>query len=129
MFANAPYASPRRFWRSVSLLAVVVACTGTESRLPTDTPPDTTGGGVQRAVLHVEVRASESDPVATALGWSEGAVPAAAVTVVRSGSSGSLTGVTNAAGRATFPDLLPGTYLVAAVRVMTARKEAGTGGT
>jgi hypothetical protein len=119
---------PPGFRAFFSLLAAVVGCTGTESRLPTGTPPDTTGGGVQRAVLHVEVRASESDPVATALGWSDGAVPAATVTIVRSGSPGSSTGMTDAAGRATFPDILPGTYLVSAVRVLTAAERATLAG-
>jgi hypothetical protein len=45
------------------IICALCACTGTETRLPTDTPPDTTGngGGVQRATVTVTVPVLAAD--------------------------------------------------------------------
>lgn len=102
------------------IFAVLVGCSASDKRLPTDTPPDTTGGAVQRVTLHVDVKLLPSDSVlADALDWPGGAVNGASVTIVRIGSSSSVTRSGDAAGRATFVDLLPGTYLVSTVRLLS----------
>jgi hypothetical protein len=104
-----------------SAFIALLACSSAESRLPTNTEPDTTGGGVQRASLVVQVMVSAGDDnLATQLGWQTGVVPTAQVTARRSGSAQSLTRIADDSGRARFDDLLPGTYAISAVRLLSA---------
>ena len=90
------------------------ACTGTETRLPTDTPPDTTGnGGVQRATLTVRVTTAAPDSaIVRALGWTAASLPGAQVMLRRGGSALVDTAVADAGGLAVFSGVLPGQYTV-----------------
>lgn len=76
-----------------------------------------TGPGDTRATLSVAVKGSTS-AVFTALGWT-GGVPGADVVVTRDGSTQNVSGTTDAQGAATFTNLLPGTYDISAIRLLT----------
>lgn len=82
-------------------------------------------GGTQRAALTVTVSTSGSGIYQT-LGWGS-IVPGATVIATRQGSSQSATATTDAQGVATFADLLPGTYDVSSVRLLTADERAKLG--
>jgi hypothetical protein len=80
---------------------------------------------VQRASLTISLRPSPAAaPVAAALGWSVGAVPGGTVTITRIGSSTPISKVTDETGAVVFPDLLPGTYLLSAVRLLSASERS-----
>lgn len=84
---------------------------------------DTTGsggGGLQKATLAVSVIVDPADSnVAKSLGWT-GGVPTATVTIQRSGSAASTqSATTDGAGVARFTGLLPGTWSVTAVRLLS----------
>ena len=103
------------------LTYLTLACTSTESRLPTGTPPDTTNGGVQRTTLTVQVVRSVADSaVAQALGWPLLAVPGVTVVLRSEGSTQQTTLVTDASGSVTFTGLLQGLYSVSALRPVSA---------
>ena len=74
-----------------------------------------------KASLAVTVTVDPADAsVRDALGWTSG-IPVADVTIQRSGSSASTqTATTDAAGTARFSGLLPGTYTVSSVRLLSA---------
>lgn len=104
----------------VAIWALLCACTGTETRLPTDTPPDTTGtgGGVQRATVTVSVPVFAADAaVGSALGWS--AVPGATVVLQRTGSAQSETATSDASGQVSFANVLPGKYAISVLRMLS----------
>jgi hypothetical protein len=99
----------------------VYACSG-EVQLydPNQTPQDSVPTDVQKATVTLTFRiAAEDSTVNQALGWPEGAVPDAEVTLNRSGSIEELTGVTDADGGITFEKLLPGNYRASALRLLT----------
>jgi hypothetical protein len=92
---------------------------------PEQTPQDSVPGDVQKATLTLTFRiAIEDSTVSRALGWPEGAVPDAEVTLSRTGSTEELTGMTDAAGGITFEELLPGSYRASAVRILTEEERA-----
>ncbi len=107
--------------------ALLSACTGTETRLPTDTPPDTTGnGGVQRATLTVRVTTAAPDTAITrALGWTAASLPSAQVILRRGGSSLVDTALADAGGMAVFSGVLPGEYTVSALRLLSGGERNG----
>jgi hypothetical protein len=107
-------------------LFLLCACSGeVELYDPSQTPQDTLPTGVQKADLSLTFRiASEDSAVAQALGWPEGAVPDAEVTLSRTGSSEELTGTTDAEGSITFEKLLEGNYRASAVRILTEEERA-----
>ena len=111
----------------VVFAALLCACTGTETRLPTDTPPDTTGnGGVQRATLTVRVTTAAPDTaIARALGWTAASLPGAQVILRRGGSSLVDTALADAGGIAVFSGLLPGQYTVSALRLLSGGERNG----
>ena len=107
------------------LTYLTLACTSTESRLPTGTPPDTTNGGVQRTTLTVQVVRSVADSaVAQALGWPLLAVPGVTVVLRSEGSTQQTTLVTDASGSVTFTGLLQGLYSVSALRPVSATERS-----
>jgi hypothetical protein len=111
----------------VAIGALLCACTGTETRLPTDTPPDTTGnGGVQRATLTVRVTTAAPDTgIVRALGWTAAALPGAQVILRRGGSSLIDTALADAGGVAIFSGILPGQYTVSALRLLSGGERNG----
>ena len=123
-WSRAAQLSSGRGWAAIVMAVAAASCSSAESRLPTDTPPDTTGG-VQRASLTISLRPSPAAaPVAAALGWAAGAVPGGTVTITRIGSSTPISKVTDETGAVVFPDLLPGTYLLSAVRLLNASERS-----
>ncbi len=101
----------------------------TTGTMPRDTSGrDTTGGNVQRAALVVTARAvaqSSSDvPLFQDLGWSQGPLADGQVEASRRGSSDQVAGVTDSAGEVRFTDLLPGTWDVSVLRLLTAEERA-----
>jgi hypothetical protein len=107
-------------------LFILSACSG-EVQLydPDQTPQDSVPGDVQKATLTLTFRiAIEDSTVSLALGWPEGAVPDAEVTLSRAGSIEELTGMTDAAGGITFEELLPGSYRASAIRLLTEEERA-----
>jgi hypothetical protein len=85
-----------------------------------DGPPD-----AQRADLVVTARIDSADAaVAAALGFPNGAIPGAEVTIRRAGTTSELTARADAHGRATFERLLPGAYSISAVRVLSAEERS-----
>jgi hypothetical protein len=91
-----------------------------------DTTGSGAGGAVQRATLTLTATLAASDAaLAERIGSPGGVLRAAAVTIERQGSSASRqTDTTDAAGHAAFPGLLPGSYVVSAVRLLTAAEIA-----
>jgi hypothetical protein len=87
---------------------------------PNQTPQDSVPTDVQKATVTLTFQiATEDSTVSQALGWPEGAVPDAEVTLSRTGSIEGLTGMTDAAGGITFEKLLPGSYRASALRLLT----------
>jgi hypothetical protein len=86
----------------------------------TDTTGTDGGGTVQRATLTVTARVSGPDSaLAVLVGSPSGVLRAAAVTIQRQGSAGSVVSdTTDAVGQAAFPALLPGSYVVSVVRLL-----------
>jgi hypothetical protein len=119
---------PKRFSGAAicGFLFLLSACSGeVELYDPSQTPQDTVPTGVQKADLSLTFRiASEDSAVSQALGWPEGAVPDAEVTLSRTGSSEELTGTTDADGSVTFEKLLEGNYRASAVRILTDEERA-----
>jgi hypothetical protein len=112
----------------VAIGALLCACTGTETRLPTDTPPDTTGngGGVQRATVTVTVPVLAADAaVGSALGWT--AVPGATVVLQRTGSAQSQTATSDASGQVSFANVLPGDYAISVLRMLSQEERGQLG--
>jgi hypothetical protein len=94
------------------------------------TGTDTTGTDtttVQRATLTLTVTVPASDSALAALVGSPGAVLRAAFVTIRRTGTGqpSLVDTTDAAGTAAFGNLLPGSYNVSAVRLLTPEETAG----
>lgn len=92
------------------------------------TPKDTTGNGggtVSRATLTISVPVNPLDQaIASRIGWSAG-VPGATVTISRVGSSAvPVSATTDPAGAVRFLDLLPGTYNLSVVRVLSPEEAA-----
>jgi len=125
------------------LLLAVVACTPEAALVPagniaesdssttdttgTDTTStDTTGTDttiVRRGTLTVTVLTTSADAALVAqLGWSGGIIAGASVQA-RLGAT-VLTGTTDSAGTVSFPDILPGTYQVSVLRVLTDAERA-----
>jgi hypothetical protein len=120
--------SPR--WRAVFVapLLAALACGGDGTPFqPKDDEPGP--GDVQRAVLTVQVRAEAPDAgVAAALGFPGGAIPGARITLQRVGGTGADTATADAQGRAVFERLLPGTYRISAVRLLSAEERSRLAG-
>jgi hypothetical protein len=88
--------------------------------------PEGSGLG-QGLTVKVELDSTAAD-IAEALGWTEG-VPGAEVRVHRLGTEFRwLTVLTDSAGEVRLPSLIPGTYRVAAYRVLTDEEAAQLGG-
>jgi hypothetical protein len=120
--------SPR--FRAILLapLLAALACGGDGTPFqPKDDEPGP--GDVQRAVLTVQVRAEAPDAgVAAALGFPGGAIPGARITLQRVGGTGADTATADAQGRAVFERLLPGTYRISAVRLLSAEERSRLAG-
>jgi hypothetical protein len=120
--------SPR--FRAILLapLLATLACGGDGTPFqPKDDEPGP--GDVQRAVLTVQVRAEALDAgVAAALGFPGGAIPGARITLQRVGGTGADTATADAQGRAVFERLLPGTYRISAVRLLSAEERSRLAG-
>jgi hypothetical protein len=128
-----PHNSIRSSWprcRAVFLapLLAAAACGGDGTPFqPKDDEPGP--GDVQRAVLTVQVRAEAPDAgVAAALGFPGGAIPGARITLQRVGGTGADTATADAEGRAVFERLLPGTYRISAVRLLSAEERSRLAG-
>lgn len=108
---------------AAAAVSVCLACggNGDGTVTPEDPPPNDSGpsGNVQLATLTVTVQVEPGDAdVAAELGWAEGAVERALVTVRREGSAREDTAQSDASGRAVFEDLLEGNYSISAVRLL-----------
>ena len=86
-------------------------------------------GTVQRATLMITITVTGADSVlASAVGSPGGVLCDAEVTIERSGSTeGPQSGVTDANGRVSFENLLPGTYAVSLIRLLTPEEVAQFG--
>lgn len=105
---------------------------GADTTQPDTTPKDTTGNGggtVSRATLAVTVPVDSADQaIAASLGWSAG-VPGATVTISRVGSSAApASAQTDLTGAVQFRDLLPGTYNLSVVRILSSDEAARLSG-
>ena len=107
-------------------ILLLSACSGeVELYDPNQTPQDSIPTDVQKADVNLTFQiATEDSTVSQALGWPEGAVPDAEVTLSRTGSIEELTGMTDAAGGITFEKLLEGNYRASAVRILTEEERA-----
>jgi hypothetical protein len=85
------------------------------------------GGTFQRATLTVTVQVESPDSaLAAAVGSPGGLLRNAVVTLRRQGQSGGVsTDSTGTAGTATFADLVPGSYVITVVRLLTSAETAG----
>ena len=110
---------------AVLLLPAALACTSDVTLVPARTPDttgtDTTGTDttvVQRAALTVTGLVDPQDAaIATQLGWTGGLLPGATVSARRGFAT--LTDTTDSLGQVRFADILPGTYQVSILRVLT----------
>jgi hypothetical protein len=120
--------SPRGLAILLGLILAPAACGGDGTPFqPKDDEPKP--GDVQRAVLTVQVRAEAPDAgVAAALGFPGGAIPGARITLQRVGGTGADTATADAEGRAVFERLLPGTYRISAVRLLSAEERSRLAG-
>ena len=121
------FASKRFFVLTVcGFLLYLSACSGeVELYDPNQTPQDSIPTDVQKADVTLTFYiATEDSTVSQALGWAEGAVPDAEVTLSRTNSSEEFTGVTDADGSITFEKLLEGNYRASAVRILTEEERA-----
>lgn len=116
--------------RLLSLLCVLGLCVSCEHKTTLldagQDPADGGAQGIQRATLTVTVRVSGADSaLAAQLGYDQGVLPGAEVTIRRSGADPSeATGVTDALGRVVFEDLLEGIWSISFVRVLTPEETA-----
>ncbi len=105
------------------LLLLLAACEHATTLIDPTAPADTTvdDGTVQKATLTVTVALTGNDSLlASLVGCEGGILRDAEVTIERSGTPGSLqSATTDAAGRVRFERLLPGTYAVSVIRVLT----------
>lgn len=108
------------------LAFLLSACSGeVELYDPDQAPQDSLPTDVQKATVTLTFRiAREDSTVGQALGWPEGAVPGAEVTLSRTGSTQELTGLTAGDGSISFEKLLPGNYRASAVRLLTEEERA-----
>ena len=89
---------------------------------------DTTGGTVQRTTIGVRVRLSAGDTArARLLGWADRTVPDAVVSIRRAGSLNGTIDTTDATGQAIFPGLLPGSYEIGVVRLLSQAERESLG--
>ena len=120
--------TPRRLLIATvcSFLLLTPACSGeVELYDPGQSPQDSVPTDVQKADVNLTFRiATEDSTVSQALGWPEGAVPDAEVTLSRTGSIEELTGMTDAVGSISFEKLLEGNYRASAVRILTEEERA-----
>jgi hypothetical protein len=80
---------------------------------------------VQRATLHVAVSVAASEAaLSQALGFTGQAVAGASVRIVRAGSSAPILQPTDASGKTVFANLLPGTYFISVVRILSGDERA-----
>jgi hypothetical protein len=109
--------------RACLLLLLLAACEHATTLIDPTAPADTTvdDGTVQKATLTVSVALTGNDSLlASLVGCEGGLLPDAEVTIERSGTPGSLqSATTDAAGWVRFERLLPGTYAVSVIRVLT----------
>jgi hypothetical protein len=109
--------------RACLLLLLLAACEHATTLIDPTAPADTTvdDGTVQKATLTVSVALTGNDSLlASLVGCEGGLLPDAEVTIERSGTPGSLqSATTDAAGSVRFERLLPGTYAVSVIRVLT----------
>jgi hypothetical protein len=105
------------------LLLLLAACEHATTLIDPTTPADSTvdDGTVQKATLTITVVMTGADSaLASLVGCEGGVLRDAEVTIERSGTPGSLqSATTDAAGRVRFERLLPGTYAVSVIRVLT----------
>jgi hypothetical protein len=111
------------------LLLLLAACEHATTLIDPTTPADTTvdDGTVQKATLTITVVMTGADSaLASRVGCEGGLLRDAEVTIERSGTPGSLqSATTDAAGRVRFERLLPGTYAVSVIRVLTPEDAGG----
>lgn len=111
---------------AIASLLVIAGCGDGGTTItdpPPDTLPDTTNGGVQKASLSILVLIAPEDArAAQLLGWQEG-IPGATVTIRRAGPGEvPLEGSSDAVGRVSFAELLPGTYSISVFRELNAQE-------
>ena len=114
--------------RACLLLLLLAACEHATTLIDPTAPADTTvdDGTVQKATLTVTVALTGNDSLLGSLvGCEGGLLRDAEVTIERSGTPGSLqSATTDAAGRVRFERLLPGTYAISVIRVLTPEEVA-----
>lgn len=103
---------------TILLCPAIVSCSGDGPSEPSDDPPDNDDSpDVQLVTLEVTARLdSEFQQIGEELGWEDGTVPGALVTVRRFGSQSVDTAEADADGRAVFQELLEGNYTISAIR-------------
>lgn len=114
-------------WLVCLLCVVLVGCPQETTFLdPGEDPSDGGTQGIQRASLTVTATLTGEDSVvASRLGYEDGVLPGAEVTIERSGADASeQTGVTDASGQVRFDDLLEGIWSISFVRLLTPEETA-----